>query len=186
MDKREAENLRVKRSIVNAFFALLKEKDMENISVSEVTRNAKVSRMAYYRNFNTKKDIIEFYVDDILTDMMALLGQDFDFWSPEYGRAFFETMKKHRERVLMLNQIGLSGLFLDKFTATNEELAGDMPSNSIERYKLYYVAGASYNATIHWLKSGCKESVEEMAKNLADFVDIYAHAAARHGNKSIV
>ena len=175
MDKREAENLRVKRSIVNAFFALLKEKDMENISVSEVTRNAKVSRMAYYRNFNSKMDIIDFYIDSILEDMLALLDRDFDFWSPKYARAFFEAMKKHQERILMLNQIGLSGLFLDKFTATNEEFAGDMPRDSIERYKLYYVAGASYNATIHWLKTGCKESVEEMAQSLDDFIDIHSY-----------
>ena len=84
-------------------------------------------------------------------------------------------MKKHRERILMLNQIGLSGLFLDKFTATNEDLAGDMPRGSIERYKLYYVAGASYNATIHWLKTGCAESVEEMAQSLDDFVDIHSY-----------
>ena len=90
MDKREAENLRVKRSIVNAFFALLKEKDMENISVSEVTRNAKVSRMAYYRNFHSKMDIIDFYVDSILEDMLALLDRDFEFWSHEYGKAFLK------------------------------------------------------------------------------------------------
>ena len=56
------------------------------------------------------------------------------------------------------------------FNNTNEELAGDMPRNSIERYRLYFAAGASYNAMIHWLKSGCKESVEEMAQYTFDFL----------------
>ena len=60
MDKRTEENLRVKRSIVNALFLLLKDTGLEDISISEITRVAKVSRMAYYRNFKSKLEIIDF------------------------------------------------------------------------------------------------------------------------------
>lgn len=170
MDKRIEENLRVKRLIVNAFFSRLKNNDIENISISDMTRIAKVSRMAYYRNFNSKVEIIDFYLDDVLTDMTDLLENDFNFWTLEYGRAYLTVMKKHKERILLLHQIGLSGMVLNRFTITNEELAGDMPRNSIERYRLYYAAGASYNGTIEWLKGGCIESVEDMAQSLYCFV----------------
>ena len=74
MDKRIEENLRVKRLIVNAFFTLLEKYDLESISISEITRTAKVSRMAYYRNFNSKIDIIDFYLDDILDEQLAALN----------------------------------------------------------------------------------------------------------------
>ena len=170
MDKRIEENLRVKRLIVNAFFALLEKNDLESISISEITRTAKVSRMAYYRNFNSKIDIIDFYLDDILEEQMALLNYDVNFWTVEYGRTFFQSMKKHKERILLLNQIGLDGMLLNKFSAANEEFAGDMPQNSIERYNLYYTAGAAYNGTVEWLKGGCRESVEEMTRSLGKFI----------------
>ena len=170
MDKRIEENLRVKRLIVNAFFTLLAKSDLESISISEVTRVAKVSRMAYYRNFNSKFDIIDFYLDDILDEQMASLNYNVNFWSEEYGRAFFQSMRKHRERILLLNQMGLDGIFLKKFSAANEEFIGDMPQNSIERYNLYYAAGAAYNGTIEWLKDGCRESVEEMTQSLGKFI----------------
>ena len=170
MDKRIEENLRVKRLIVNAFFTLLEKYDLESISISEITRIAKVSRMAYYRNFNSKIDIIDFYLDDILDEQLAALNYDINFWAEEYGRAFFQSMSKHKERILLLNRMGLDGMVLNKFSAANENFAGDMPQNSIERYNLYYAAGAAYNGTIEWLKSGCKESVEEMTQSLGKFM----------------
>lgn len=170
MDKRIEENLRVKRLIVNAFFTLLEKNDLDSISISEITRIAKVSRMAYYRNFNAKIDIIDFYLDDILDEQLAALNYDVNFWAEEYGRAFFQSMSKHKKRILLLNRIGLDGMLLNKFSAANENFAGDMPQNSIERYNLYYAAGAAYNGTIEWLKSGCKESVEEMTQSLGKFM----------------
>ena len=171
MNKRVEENLRVKRAIVNAFFTLLKKDNLEHISVSEITQTAEVSRMAYYRNFNSKMEIIDFFFDDVLDELMALLNYDISLWTEEYGKAFFQTMRKHRECILLLNEIGLSGIFLKKFSAANEDFAGDMPSNSIDRYKLYYAAGAAYNGTIEWLKSGCLESVEEMSRHLWEFMN---------------
>ena len=171
MDKRTEENLRVKRSIVNALFLLLKDTDLEDISISEITRVAKVSRMAYYRNFKSKLEIVDFFLEDVLNDMLALLEDDFGFWTPEYGRAYFQTMKKYKDRILKLNEIGLSGLFLNRFNATNEEIAGDMPRGSIERYRLYYAAGAAYNGVIEWIKGGCQESVDEIEESLRTFIN---------------
>ena len=175
MDKRVEENLRVKRLIVDAFFTLLNKEDIECISISEVTRMAKVSRMAYYRNFNSKFEIIDFFLEDVLNDLKASLNYEINFWTKEYGRSFFLIMKKYRERILLLNQLGLSSMFLNKFTDTNKDFAGDMPMSSIERHKLHYAAGASYNGTIEWLKGGCKESIEEMTQSLGEFMHIYEY-----------
>ena len=37
-----------------------------------------------------------------------------------------------------------------------------MPSASIERYRLYIYMGALYNTALMWLKSGKKESIDEI------------------------
>ena len=64
MDKRFEENRRVKNEIAKAFFALLRQKPTDAISVTEITTKAKVSRMAYYRNFQSKMDVIDFYLQE--------------------------------------------------------------------------------------------------------------------------
>lgn len=172
MDKRMEENTRVKNAIAKAFFSLLETRSFDEIAVTEITNKAKVSRMAYYRNFNSKLEILEYYLAQIFEAMSKGLGEDIDFWTVEYGRIYYHFMKEHRDSILLLERLGFSGLILNNFNATNEELAGDMPRNSIERYKLYYAAGASFNAMIHWLKGGCKESIEDMARYTLAFFGV--------------
>ena len=172
MDKRVEENTRVKQAITRAFFALLENKSFEDIAVTEITNKAKVSRMAYYRNFESKLDILEYFLAQIFETMTKELGEDMEFWTMEYGRVYYRVMKEHRDSILLLDKLGFSGLILNAFNATNEEVAGDMPRSSIERYRLYYAAGASYNAMIHWLKGGCKESADEMSRHILEFFGI--------------
>ena len=38
-----------------------------------------------------------------------------------------------------------------------------MPANSVERYKLYFIAGAVTNVLIEWLNEGAKEPPKEIA-----------------------
>ena len=69
MDKRIEESIRVKNQIATAFVELLKEntvEDAEMITISQITTRAKVSRMAYYRNFKSKVDIIKYYLYETL------------------------------------------------------------------------------------------------------------------------
>ena len=175
MDKRVEEKLRVKNQIAKAYFSLLKQRSLaeaENISVTAITERAKVSRMAYYRNFNSKREIVEFYINEsVWSDLQSRLKADTQFWTVEYGLAFFEVMREHREELILLEQHGYLGLMLESFNEKNEELAGDMPSGSIERYNLYYAAGASLNAAMIWLREGCKESARAMAESFCRFAN---------------
>lgn len=170
MDKRIEENKRVKTEIAKAYFGLLRQKHIDEISVVEITNKAKVSRMAYYRNFKSKIDIIDYYLDEVIwQEIESATKDDIQFWSGEYGISFLTAMKKHRSLLLLLDECGYTSRVLNTFNRKNEELAGDMPRNSIERYKLYYAAGASFNGVMEWIRGGCKESVEEFATHMLCF-----------------
>ena len=174
MDKRIEESIRVKNQIATAFVELLKEntvEDAEMITISQITTRAKVSRMAYYRNFKSKVDIIKYYLYETLwREFEKELPPDHSFWSIEYGTMFFKQMKRHREDILVLKLHGYADLILSAFNLLDEELIGDMPRNSIKRYKIYYAAGASYNAMLCWLEDGCKETPEELSKDFISFI----------------
>lgn len=171
MDKRLEENLRVKNEIAKAYIHLLKSKDHDEIPVTLIVSKANVSRMAYYRNFKSRVDIIRYYLDVLIwANLEERLSSIYTFYSLEYGIAFLETMKKHRDFIMLLYNRGLSNVILDSFDEKNEELAGDMPANSITRYKLYLASGASFNAMMHWIKNGCKESVQELAQYMYEFI----------------
>lgn len=173
MDKRIEENIRVKNQIVEAFFQLLEnynKNDAENITISEITSHAKVSRMAYYRNFKSRSDIVDYFLSETLwKELSQTLSLNFKFWSLEYGTKFFSLMKAHRKTLLLLKKHGYADSILAAFNKGNENLLGDMQHNSIERFKLYYAAGASYNAMMQWLEDGCNEPSETMAESFAKF-----------------
>lgn len=168
MDKRMAENKRVKDQIANAYFTLMQNRsinEIEEISVTQITALARVSRMAYYRNFKSKTDIIRYYVNSTMRSSLdEFMDAKGDFWTSEYGERFFLTMKQHRSLLLMLDKLGHISLVLEAFNAANEEFAGDMARNSIDRYALYFAAGATLNAALIWLRDDCPESPREMAE----------------------
>lgn len=62
MDKRKVENERVRKSIEEAIFTLMESKSFSEITVSDIVKKAKVARASYYRNFNSKEEIIQSYI----------------------------------------------------------------------------------------------------------------------------
>ena len=47
-----------RESICTALLELLKTNEFKKISISELVRKAGVSRQSFYRNYNTKEDIV--------------------------------------------------------------------------------------------------------------------------------
>ncbi|MBR5113246.1 MAG: helix-turn-helix transcriptional regulator, partial [Clostridia bacterium] len=47
-----------RESIVTALVLLFADKPYEKITVTEIVKKAGVSRTAFYRNFNTKEDVL--------------------------------------------------------------------------------------------------------------------------------
>ena len=55
-------NSYVKKQITNALLKLLKEKELKDISISEITTTAQVSRISFYRNYEDKDSVIKEYM----------------------------------------------------------------------------------------------------------------------------
>lgn len=52
-----------KTLIMNAFYSLMKKKPFQEISITEISEIAGVSRLTFYRNFESKEDVIFEYSD---------------------------------------------------------------------------------------------------------------------------
>lgn len=66
MDKRKEANLRVKANITNALFALVEEKSLADIHISEIVSRAGVARASFYRNYSSKEDVFVTLIRDVL------------------------------------------------------------------------------------------------------------------------
>lgn len=163
----------LRHQIADAYLELLKKKEARDISVTEIAQAAGVSRMAFYRKFEDKESIVDFYLGGIMHWEVAYneeTGEDYDIWDVRFGERFFEAMARYRETILLLVERGYASLIVQSINRTNECAGGDMLTSSIERYNLYFLAGAAFNAVLIWLREGCKETPSEMAQALAKYM----------------
>ncbi|MGN0295062.1 MAG: TetR/AcrR family transcriptional regulator [Lachnospiraceae bacterium] len=163
MDKRKEANMRVKNSITKALFHLMHEKRFSDISISELIRAAGVARISFYRNYDSKEDVLVTLIEDVLEQFRETIDwNETDYYT--YGNIYksFEYFEKYRDLVLDLYQFGYGSILLEKLNRFHEEVAGTMPNSSIERYQLYMYMGALFNTAIIWLQNDRKETVEDI------------------------
>ena len=171
MDKRIEANLLVKKKITDAFFQLMEKKSISEISVSELIATAGVARSSFYRNYDSIEDVLRGYISQFIDEFTETNPvHTVDFASRAYMRHVFRFYYERRDRVMLLYHSGLSSTILKEITDYNIEAIGDMPAGSIRRYSLYYYSGALFSVVIHWLESGAKESVEDMANGFCSMV----------------
>ena len=69
----EQKNTYVKKQITLALLELLKEKPLVDISISELTQKAQIGRVSFYRNYQTKEDILREESDRLLKEWGKLM-----------------------------------------------------------------------------------------------------------------
>jgi AcrR family transcriptional regulator len=168
-----SQNKIAKESIFIALMILMEKKNLSEISITEITNKAGVSRMAYYRNYKLKEDIIINYLDDLFQEYVnEILSHE----KPDKFRdacLYFAYFRKHEKLIINLIKSNLTHLILDRFDRYLYFLFQNIVSDKaysleVEKYVIEYMSGGLYKILIAWVKSGMKESDEYMAKLICD------------------
>ncbi|MCH4183809.1 MAG: TetR family transcriptional regulator C-terminal domain-containing protein [Prevotella sp.] len=161
MDRREKQ---VKDRLMQAMIILTKEKDWSKITVTDLINQSGVARASFYRNFDNINDLIQYGISEIRSDYWKHVPSASNgFFTKEMLTYTFDYYYKYKDLILSFQQAHLPINFLDILTESMILSYGDMPANSINRYDLYYYAGALYNMVVCWLKDGTKETSSQMA-----------------------
>lgn len=164
MDKRELANAMVKKNLADALFALLKEKSISEVSVSELIERAHVARASFYRNFNSLEEILQHELDKLTARYIEESPHELvDYANFDYLTWKFGFYKTYADKLLALKGAGLGDLILA--TTNKLSLYGFTKNYTFyDQIERYFVAGAFNNVTLHWLEAGAQETPEEMAK----------------------
>ena len=149
-----------KRAISEALLRLLKNHEYGKITLQAIVNEAGVSRMAFYRNFESKDAMIKYYLDHVTDDFIAAYHADFEKDAPsEYYNKLIPHLVKHREIGELLIKANLFDYLRSEFNRVLVRKAKD--TQGIVRY--HYVAGGICNVYWYWLTNGCRESAQELA-----------------------
>jgi len=169
VDRRKQANLRVKENITKALFALMKEKSLGSITITELVNGAGVARASFYRNYCSKEDVLVTLIRDVLDVFRGEAGlEQGGLHTYENIRLSFQYFQKYRSYILDLYHCGFASFLLEELNRFHESIEGDMPSSSIEKYRLYLYMGALFNTAMVWLSEDGKTTPEEMARFFLD------------------
>lgn len=169
-------NIQVKKEMYKALLYLMKNKAFSSISVSDITSEAGVSRMAFYRNYSKIEDILVEYLDQIVEKYKGIVVENDTaerekvFYEKNYMLNCFSFFYAHHEFIDALITAGMGDLFLAKIT---EYLIlkwiepGQETREAILRISAY--AGSIYNMYREWSREGFQEEPEEVAEILYNF-----------------
>lgn len=168
-------NKAAREAITEALFSLMEEERFSLISVCDIVGVAGVARMSYYRNFESKEQVIEAYIDRLHDELLADdLGKGSDAQQTQgllgeqalirgFSRSL-QRMRSEREKILALVNSGFATTLQQMMDAYLEARLGDMPVRSIGRFELYFASGALLNVLVKWLEQGAVEPPEDMAR----------------------
>ena len=157
----EEKNTYVKKQIVNATLRLLQKKHIDEITVSEITEAAGVGRVSFYRNYTSKKDILQKESTRLIEEWGTIFAGP---PSGEYNVHFlsiFDFFKKHDEFYKILRKSGLTDIIMESIVsmANTQNI-----QNNLDAYLRSFWAYGVFGWLIEWIDRGMCESAEELVK----------------------
>ena len=156
MNKRNEErNTYVKKQLTTTLIRLMKEKKFEEITVSELTEQAGVGRVSFYRNYTDMKDILKQESDRLMKESGKYPKEE---GTPSYF-VFFDFLRENKDFYITLFQSGLSDIIKDSIIKS-ADITEDSPN--LEAYLKSFWAYGLYGWITEWINRGMREDSEEI------------------------
>ena len=181
--------IRSRRLIHNAFLELLREKDFERITVTDIVNRADINRSTFYAHYPDVRGLVEALVEKGMNDSLKIIRntelQDF-FKDPApflrelicVGQEYMELyqlMGKSNFALELTEQIKAS--MLDK-ALTSEDIPFQLRSSEAFRIQTVFFIGGILNIYQQWMLGGLRCSVDDVTEQLAAMIvgnPFYSH-----------
>ena len=158
----------VDKYITEALFNLMKKKEYNNISITEICENAGTGRMSFYRNFESKEDIIKKWITNTTDNFLKESDINYKKDSTkDYFIKLFTHLEKYKTEAYLIYKANLFNLLKNEF----DSKLINLHQMEYENYKSYFIAGGIFNVYYFWLINGSKESPKELANKMVDLLE---------------
>ncbi len=163
----KTENPLLKECLFTALIKLMDQKDFKDIKISEIAQKAGVSRMTYYRTYDSKEDILIQYFEEQSQKMLLALTANPDSTVYEIFCLFFTFFKKEAHLMEYLYKAGLLQEVIQRFatfvSGAYDKANAHMLDPKNKSYEVTFISGGLFFLLLHWIERGLIETPEEMA-----------------------
>lgn len=158
----------VKECIFTALMDLMEKEDYKKITITDIAKRAGVSRMSYYRVYQSKDDIIKTHLIEVFEDMHKQVIQQKLTTDEEFFTCFFTVAKANA--LLLRNCIKANVLefFLGEIKNQTylffRSYFQPKTDSKMLRYRIGFFAGGFQQIAREWIETGMQESIETMVQ----------------------
>ena len=170
---------RSRRMLQEAFLALLNEKPYQKISISEIADRADLARSTFYAHFNTKRDLLVSYVDDIFQPFLQAIlarGAVPSATNPEeiaLEESVCKLWQSNAKALCAIMQAGQELIILEQLREVHQTIYTHVVmKNCLQMEGLFgefltsYVAHTYFGILMKWLEHDFQPSAETIARML--------------------
>lgn len=150
--------------IGEAIVLLMKDQELSDLKVSAIVKRAGVSRMSFYRYYQTPyealKDYLQIIVEEYLQASKAIEERTtwFEYKHIQFSLEFFD---QYRTFFLIMQKRGLHSILIE---GVNQLMAEQFQADSpLAVYEMYSYAGGLLNTFLKWEEGGKKDSSGDVA-----------------------
>ncbi|MFM9279464.1 TetR/AcrR family transcriptional regulator [Paenibacillus jiagnxiensis] len=167
---------KTKDLIYNALMELMRTKNLNSLSITELCKKAGVSRVTFYRYYEILEDVILEYIDQIFTNYFDLVSKTESIDNHTITLLFFNRFREEKTLIVNLMNSNASSILLEKcneylFALTNRIVGENLYEKQKENYIVKFVVGGFFNTLIEWTSNNMNESDEYMAEILYKFCE---------------
>ena len=174
--------IRSRRMLCEAFFALVEEKDVRKITVTDLIRKADVNRGTFYAHYDDMQDFLLAVMEEYTAGVQAIL-EELDqadlFQSPlplfqRLSEAFAADMDFYRllDRAGVLNDLmeRLKKRFVEKISA-NASIPAETHRSAAFQSRVHFFVGGVAELYRAWITGALQVTSREIAESAADIVE---------------
>lgn len=160
----QEKNTYVKKAISDAVIKILKEKSLNDISISEICNVAGVGRASFYRNYQNKEDILKQYNLKLIKEWGERFENDPKSSIHNVFGSLFQHYKDNTDFYMLLYKNDLTYIILN----TIKEISGPKPDmNNKDAYGKAFISYGIYGWVVEWMSRGMKDSAEDINEMLS-------------------
>lgn len=162
-----------KDTILTTLLDILEDTEFSDITITDIAGSAGVSRMAFYRNYQSKEDIIIQYLDDVFEEFTEEVKKLEELNKYNISLLCFSYFRRRKTFMERLVDSGLTYIIFERFDLFVSNFFQYLPDNEkirpkVKDYIIQFTSGGIFKIVIHWIKNNMDKSNEEMAELICE------------------
>ncbi len=167
----QEKNTYVKKQITEALIKLMSKKRINDISISEICEKAQVGRASFYRNYDSKEEVIQHHTDALINGWAEDIDKDPSANIYNFFQSLFQHFQMNQSFYKILYKQNMSSMIL---AAIRDRLNMDKDISLNVLYSRAFTAYGIFGWIDVWFSKGMKETPEELNRiiieNLNDLI----------------